>query len=382
MTRTLPLASILLGAMALLASGCSSSSPRLSIEDIPAELSEAVCTQLLTCAQTRAGGGEVSRLVLSPTFPELCPRLLGAELGSLDPLAAAVDAGRVAYDAAAARRCLDDVASSCTIEAGLDFFPSCREALEGQVAVGESCSLQEECVPGARCDATLVGDTCSGTCVARLPLGTACDSASECARPDGVGIAQCSTNGGTESVCLALVLELGLREGEPCGAVDGTGFERTYGLCHGDFFCFDADEDGEGTCTAPVADGGLCMPGMACEEGSLCVEDGGTMNSFCRRITVVTEVGGACDDETVFCDYPARLECVSGECAALPEGTCHEGYHCDEGEYCDDATSTCEARKALGSECDASRECLSDSCRDDGTMTNTRRCTEPAVRCD
>ena len=47
-----------------------------------------------------------------------------------------------------------------------------------------------------------------------------------------------------------------------------------------------------------------------------------------------------------------------------------------KGEYCDDNTEMCIPRKSLGSECDGSDECESDYCRDDGTMTGTRRCQE------
>ncbi|MEZ4324377.1 MAG: hypothetical protein R3B40_04110 [Polyangiales bacterium] len=370
---------LLLGLFVPLGGGCSSGPSTLAIEDVPSALGDAICTQLLECAQARASGG-ISQLMLSESFVERCPQLIGLDLGNLDYLIDATASGRIDYDAAAGRRCMDDIAASCGVEVSPEFFPSCREALAGTVTAGDACTFDEECAAGTRCDATLMGSVCTGTCVALLPVGSPCNSASECAPPEGTGLARCSSNGGPDDVCIAFELLTGVGEGEPCGSVDETGLQRSYALCAASFFCDDPDDDGEGACTRPLADDEPCEPGQACAPGSLCIEDS-SANRFCRHITVRTLVGDPCDDETVFCDYPARLVCVSGQCAALPAGTCEEMYHCEVDEYCDEVTELCAARKPVGAVCDGSDECQSDRCRDDGTMTNTRRCEEQPPRC-
>jgi hypothetical protein len=67
--------------------------------------------------------------------------------------------------------------------------------------------------------------------------------------------------------------------------------------------------------------------------------------------------------------------CEAGQCETLP-GPCDEAIDCEADEYCDGDTDTCETRNPNGTVCDSSNECISDRCADDGSMTNTRRCTD------
>lgn len=347
----------------------------MPLDDIPRELAGALCSQLVSCTASRTFGGSIAYLSLNPAFDELCPEQFTREFGGYDYLTAAVERGTLEYDPQAARRCIAEITESCVVEAGLPFFPSCREALRGLVPVGGTCELSDECVPGSRCDAEEVANTCvPGECVALLPLGAVCDQSDECVPPEGAGIATCRTNGGSNEVCIALTISLGGEEDEPCGTLDEDGLERGYGLCGADFFCDDPDDDGTGTCQPPLATGAACIPGQACEFGSLCLPVGTEYE--CRAVTIVTTAGGACDDEVSVCDFSARLVCDGGECTALDPGACADTIPCEADEYCDEATSTCETRNPNGTECNSSSECTSGRCADDGTMTGTRRCSD------
>lgn len=361
---------------ALAGGGMACSSPSgVPLEDIPSELAGALCDQFVHCSESRTFGGQIAYLSLNPAFEEVCPEQFAREFGASDYIEAAIERGTVEYDPQAARRCVTELADGCLIEGGLSIHPSCREVFRGLVPLGESCTLSEECVAGSRCDAELLVDACvPGECVALLPLGAVCGEGDECLPPEGAGFISCRSNGGSDDVCVALELTLGGVEDEPCGSLDEDGLERGYGLCAADFFCDDPDDDGVGTCQPPLANGAACIPGQACEFGSLCLPAG--MQHVCKAVTIVTSVGGDCDDETLVCDFIARLVCDSGQCAALPAGACEDGIHCEADEYCDGDTSTCETRNPNGTICDSSNECTSDRCADDGTMTNTRRCAD------
>src|SRR5690606_30403230 len=163
------------------------------------------------------------------------------------------------YDPAAARRCVEEVARSCTPEPSLDIFSACREAFLGTVPLDGSCVIDLECAPGTQCDATLTGGVCEGTCVAQLALGSACVRRQDCLSPaDRAGFALCEDNGGAEDVCVFVAFDTELGEGESCGFTDTTGLERRYGACAPEFFCDDPDDDGEGTCRAPLPEGATC----------------------------------------------------------------------------------------------------------------------------
>ena len=76
---------LLLGLFVPLGGGCSSGPSTLAIEDVPSALGDAICTQLVECAQARSSGG-ISQLMLSESFVERCPQLIGLDLGNLDYL--------------------------------------------------------------------------------------------------------------------------------------------------------------------------------------------------------------------------------------------------------------------------------------------------------
>ncbi|MBK6812250.1 MAG: hypothetical protein IPL19_28965 [Sandaracinaceae bacterium] len=68
-----------------------------------------------------------------------------------------------------------------------------------------------------------------------------------------------------------------------------------------------------------------------------------------------------------------------GSACSSPSGVALEdtprelaGALCDQLVNC----ATCETRDPNGTVCDSSNECLSGRCADDGSMTNTRRCTD------
>ncbi len=372
-----PLRTLLLAvaALSLTSIACSSSEPRsVAPDELERSIAEALCQQVRECAQSRAGS-ELTLLALSPSFADRCPDLVGREIGSLGYLLDLVEAGRVVYDSQAAARCLEEVAATCSLEGGFEISPACRDTFRGTAELGEDCSVTDECVPGSFCNAENVMDVCEGVCVARLPVGALCQDGNECARVEGTGVASCRTNGSPDRVCVSLEIRTGLAEGALCGDLVSGGLQQAYGLCAAEFFCDDPDRDDVGTCTRPIAVGSPCVPGQqACEEGALCLDL--SSQPQCVAMTVVTTAGSPCDDQTLVCDYVAGLSCESGQCVAAAAGSCQEFFHCGPGEYCDGTSDLCAPLKANGVECQSSSECLSDTCRDDGTMSGTRVCGE------
>lgn len=358
------------------ATACDSSSEGAGVvrlDEFPRAIAEAKCNALVVCTDMRrSGGGFFSNLLLrSPTAMEDCVEAELYQLRSVEVLQGAIDAGTLAYDALAAGRCIEDLGESCTLGEGIDRFPSCREALQGLLPVGESCTLSEECADGGRCNAEPLADACTrGECVARSPVGAPCRSSHECVRPAGVGSAACETNGETETVCVAIAQTTGAVEGEACGRVDDDGLERHHIACAAEFFCDDPDLDQVGTCQPPLTRGAPCRL-SACERGSLCrfVDS----IQVCQPVSLARNVGAPCDDEVSYCDHTVRLDCISGRCEQLAPGRCWDATHCASDEVCD--FDTCRAPVPDGAACEDARQCARGSlCVDfDGAMG---RCME------
>lgn len=329
----------------------------------------------VTAAQCLA----TSRCLHSPTTAEDCVaeaarRCRGdgdLALSYYGRVALAVRAGRLAYDAVEARRCVEALPSSADYCRARDpnVVPSCVRMLRGTVAAGGDCHQilgalgPDECAGGRCYFGERLAARCPGVCLAYLAVGSACDlrapceAGSECLdgscqrfAPAGAACDRHTCEGGLR--CLAagggFVCGAPIADGQPCGR----SLDCRSMLCTG------------GRCVANPATDGPCANPDVCPAGSTCrrSDDGST------RVCVPWLAAGAACDASSTC---ARgLQCVCsvdrlcnvdpaqrGTCQPTPQrregDACYE-YGCADGFYCstaDSARPTCRARLGPGAAC-------------------------------
>ena len=129
----------------------------------------------VNCDIARACYGEVFDLLVSG---EDCQA--NAETGINDELPrikAAIESGKVRYDGSKLRACFDAARARGCVDGPEP--AECTAAIDGTVEVGGSCASNIECKGGETyCKSTAA---CPGTCTAREPAGTTCQSDSQCA---------------------------------------------------------------------------------------------------------------------------------------------------------------------------------------------------------
>ena len=141
--------------------------PSLSPEDAVDGMLTAACAKLFECRDSFPFGGPETFDSFFGTTEKDCKLVLIDQLG-IGGVAESVEAGRIVYDAEKGAACVDEVntqlgATTCAElwsqdPSGLLTDSSCGAMLEGQIAIGEACENNFECVPGAQCT--------GGTCVA------------------------------------------------------------------------------------------------------------------------------------------------------------------------------------------------------------------------
>jgi hypothetical protein len=256
------------------------------------------------------------------------------------------DAGRLSYDVANASRCLAEMqAASCEQFALWDDpgSPSCASVFVGHTPPGSACAVSDECA-GGRCTAW-TGE-CSGTCVAWLNAGDACDMAPWNCAP---GLACDQTQ--YPARC-AVPTYAGA--GQPCGAFG----------CGVGLFC-DA-----GTCRAKTATGECAGWDQPCAAGSLCMPV--YSPTFQLRCVPLVGVGDSCG-ENALCGPGSHCDGAIRRCAVDPGPgqPCAETAFTDgcAGAYCD-AGGTCRALVSEGGACSDPAQCgplscVSGTCVDD-----------------
>jgi hypothetical protein len=256
----------------------------------------------------------------------------------VSPLAAQVadevKAGRVIYDGAAARTCLDAIGALSCKKSDLFQQPSaCDDAYKGTAAEGESCTTGEVCLSGTclkvACAASVA--CCAGTCGAVRTVvdagGDCKGSTKSCATglfcgDDGQGGQVCQPRRALGAPCAAgLQCAAGLTCSRPAttGAMatcvpypqEGQDCSATYGLCDA------PDQHCDATtmkCARDVGVGAACLPGDdSCPPYARC--DAATHACVAQR-----GLGGACAAQR---DCLLELSCVSGACAArLTQNAC------------------------------------------------------------
>jgi hypothetical protein len=244
----------------------------------------------------------------------------------MDHVTQSVDRGRVAYNDVNAFKCR--AASSLPVVArkdrppvaqgafslvGVDLPPVCHEVFEGLVPAGGTCDLTHECANRLHCR-PMADDTSVGTCVAPVPVGSACDSRDEC---EGDGL------------CVNATCREALHAGELC--VDAAGTQQP---CGAGLVCLG------GVCAAYGAEGTLCGGTQApCMDGLLCTRQ--TLQDATRRCRFPVATGGVCK----FNEQCANCNRCTGDGRCVPflagldacdkdHDACGPGLRCGEAGVC------------------------------------------------
>jgi len=303
----------------------------LAFDDLEAEVLAASCAYQELCE----------------AFPDRASCLASPQSqdGFYPTMRADIAAGRVLYNAQAARACVDvfKTLGSCTLTELVSlierFDKPCGVVFNGTLPPGNTCFFSEECANHGTCQNTACGVACcQGTCVARselipaggtcpgptgtetcvdgttcqldprtlgttictplLPPGAACTTSNACRDPyDCVGL-----NGATPGVCTAPAAR-----GQTCG-IPGAPLN-----CNDLRDTCDTNTD---TCVANTPVGGSCSTtsglcvGYAACDGSTCVARGAA-GAGCDTATSLTCLGGLeCNPTTLSCALPPS----SGSC--------------------------------------------------------------------
>jgi hypothetical protein len=283
---------VIVGALAAVLAGCGGSS---KTDPAGPASALAMCEALIPAVQAK-----VTACVASGLPDAILPAYLGLAL-NCQTFAEAQAAGRVAFDQAKAKACIDTFnAASCgTALSGGLLNAACLEAVAPRVAAGGTCfsGLDFECVAGF-CDQT-VTNACSvgGRCVTSATLGQSCAAPAQCAN----GLI-CDTGSTT---CVARPPITIAPSGGSCAG--------SYTACADGNFC-----DGTSTCAPMRAAGASCASGAACQPGL------------------------ACDSVSTTCVVRLRL----GEACVQGQGRCAGSTYCGAG-------STCVASPRVGDDCRA-----------------------------
>lgn len=348
-------------------SGCA-----IAPEDFSAQYALALCERSERCD------------LLAPFLMEQCRERARGVLG--DDIPRALKEGRLRYDAAAARRCIDGLrAQDCLTPTPSDAtLAACFSALQGTVPPGEPCFDLFECQQGL-CGG-IADNACPSTCPAVRAEGEECGPLVRadcdvraglrcedfvCVHPGGAG-ASCKNNLGCASgfVCVKNACVPLRKEREGCSA---------HSSCVPGLYC----GEGDGTvdvCKKRLAEGSRCgespgdadaaITGAQCAEGLVCKGAGldavgDPVPGTCARASAV---GGPCADEPPerqvhVSGCQAGLYCVNGRCELLPaEGPCAGGELCRPGVATCDRSMTCVPALPDGAPCDIDPQCQSGSC--------------------
>ena len=352
-------------------SGCGSDG--IALESLDEAYVDAICEQVRSCPGSLGEIGLITSL-LGGDREATCEELLtNIGFASAPREGAGIEGGTIVYDAGAAKRCVDELARSCRGTFGIEAIDECQRIFVGQIAVGDMCQATSQCEPGSYC---LTTEACGGTCTAKVATGALCDRSEECLDAPG-SVADCTdTIGNPDNHCVQTAFETDRALGEACGDVGGDGDTQTYAVCAAGLYCRTENSD-VGTCATPLELGATCTEDDLCLD-SVCSE----VTGVCTSITVRTNVGETCDEETyTICDARLHLTCSeAGVCEALGDGTagsvCENDttdflftlFTCNDGLVCvpDGANGVCAAPRADGAACEDDIECQSGYCSDAG----------------
>jgi hypothetical protein len=346
-------------AVACSSSSTSNSGGGIPIDELPAKYAEAVCTAYQNCF-----GPLLGVFLNGSDCTELTTQRL--ENGTFAQAKSRIDLGTVSYDGTKAQACLDVMRQlSCD-----DFLqrdrPECLAALDGTVALGGACDLNEECKGSALCQSK--DSVCPGKCVALLSAGQACGVDGDC--DDGL---QC------------------YKETKLCVKPAASGESCEYGSppCGPGQLCLGKDDQKQtpGNCydaksVLSASEGAVCDPttGVLCQESGSCVADSldiaaGVVTWKCVKIGTY-KAGEACKpgipDPCSSGNYckplGAGVLALQGTCTAIPDPkqACGTGFgaQCKVGAVC--VAGLCENYASNGVACTGDDMCYSEYCGKSG----------------
>jgi len=312
------------------------------------------------------------------SFEECTEALCGARVAQPEPDVAAevraVDAGRLAFDTAAAAACLADPWPLACDPAGLAPLPPalCQAAFVGLVPPNGRCFLDAEC------DAGVCGldAGCPGRCqVAGPPVpgvaGSPCDTAHPCTAGESCAEGWCWGGGAAGAPCAS---EHDCAPGEYCSPSAGMTCQAQRGAC---------ESCSENLAAGQDAWSGECAPGLFCA-GLVGLADGGATAGVC---TTPGGEGSACV-AGVTPNWTAGpvtgclpgLDCVAGSCALPPQsGPClRDDAPCYIGpSFCLNETLQClptTAGDCSRSQCVPGMTCIGTTCV---SAAHAASCPEP-----
>lgn len=306
--------------VALSAAGCGDNIPGLAFDDLHAASLQARCDYLQRCG-----------LIADHA---VCTALFRAPKD--DRLRAAIDAGKIRYDGAAAKRCQEALAVRSCDQTSREVrvpFEECTRMFSGTIEVGGECAFDGECRSGS-CNAPAcpVMTCCAGVCLptAFAALGESCANDEECV----IGTF-CS-----DSVCVVLS-----QRGQPC---------KLDTHCDHGFACIGATEQQHGACRALPLIHESC-PYLRCAE----------INAFCNDSQICAPIGlpGApCASDT---DCSPYAQCgANGVCEDLPRlGMACKG-NCAGEAWCNRSSGQgiCSIPQENHSPCASPEQCASYHC--------------------
>ena len=249
-----------------------------------------------------------------------------------------VDGGSILYDASQAGECLEALrSSSCGLYAFEDtlFASVCTDVFSGVVEDGQLCYVDLQCT-SSWCDIeSCESSCCVGTCLS-IPQGGAIGQACPLGLCDEGSYCHWDT--------------------ETCQALKAASAPCDYSEeCANELLCLG------GTCEPPRQEGEPCLDGqcgrmgVTCDPTSAICVSVQTAGEICNPNVDLCATGLVCNSDTHTCTVaPGAGEPCIGQCS---------GYqvYCDYGDGFG-AEGTCAYRKANGSTCTWSDECVSNYC--------------------
>jgi hypothetical protein len=287
------------------ASACSEEAPAgpgpIPLDSLREELAAATCEQYVRCG----------------IMPDkaTCDATQGDLQATLQLLTDAV-LGRVTYDPAAARTCVEAIrAYACDGRASAlqGLATACEGMFVGTVKEGEACLLSDECAGKGYCDVSMCmgGTCCLGKCTAPPALVAV---GGDCTTNPCVETAYC------DQAAMPFTCKARKDNGEACDSVDG---------------CKDGQRCDVGgnpqTCYLLQARGGQCNPAL--QQGA-CFRYDDYCEPMERKCKQLPGDGMPCVDGDRCLDYAV---CVAGTCKRRPiEGEACTADECLGTLYCQD----------------------------------------------
>ena len=324
------------------------------LADLPRLIASATCDALEDCIGSKQ---LVADALNGRDCYELNENLLLAS--PLRYLSASVAAGLVQYRPAELQNCLEDIRALGCDERSSRLPASCELMLLGTVALGDACTINEDCAGDAFCDLGALDSCSTAECAPLQAEGMSCNHNDDDQCEDGL-------------VCFQGSCEQLGKNGDPCS--------DALPRCEPGLIC------AAGECTSiPVlyfrkldeaCERGvsLCEPGLVCEStaGAMGVcKNTVAKDAACKRADPnQCPVDQYCDATTPGTSGTCRNYPVEGAaCLTMRAQTCADGHLC--------ISNTCRALQPVGGSCDANGQCYSGQCGGDGKCDAPLMCDAP-----